>query len=387
MTDTNLQDISPNWVNPSELWTPQETDDKKQAKQEFFFFSKVTTIEKYNFYEYLWVLIDWGVNISESILSTGQKIRNPFFKQKIEELSMFVESGDPLSKSMKKIPQVFDSGEVAIIEAWEQTGTLTTSLFKLSEELKKNYALTQKVKWALTYPAIIFVFLILSVIIVLTYVIPAIKPLFETAQVELPLATQALVATSDFIRSKFLYLIVLFIGLFIVFTGWKNTEKGRAALDDFYLHFFLIWPVYRNYIVSIISSNLGTLIGSGVNVIKALTLVWRVSKNLVYESLFTAVIDKVSKGYRITDAMKEIDPNGYYFPHDFIQMLAVWEKTATLEKVCGKVNDQYTREVDYSLANLTKWIEPIAILIAWAFVLWFAFAIFGAILKVTQTVS
>jgi type IV pilus assembly protein PilC len=88
---------------------------------------------------------------------------------------------------------------------------LTTSLFKLSEELKKNYALTQKVKGALTYPAIIFVFLILSVIIVLTYVIPAIKPLFETAQVELPLATQALVASSDFIRSKFLYLIVLFI--------------------------------------------------------------------------------------------------------------------------------------------------------------------------------
>jgi type II secretory pathway component PulF len=84
----------------------------------------------------------------------------------------------------------------------------------------------------------------------------------------------------------------------------------------------------------------------------------------VYESLFTAVIDKVSKGYRITDAMKEIDPNGYYFPHDFIQMLAVGEKTATLEKVCAKVNDQYTREVDYSLANLTKWIEPIAILVA-----------------------
>jgi type II secretory pathway component PulF len=85
--------------------------------------------------------------------------------------------------------------------------------------------------------------------------------------------------------------------------------------------------------------------------------------------------------------MKDIDPNHFFFPNDFIQMLAVGEKTATLENVSKKINDQYTREVDYSLASMTKWIEPLAILLASVFVLWFAFAIFGAILKVTQTVG
>ncbi len=386
MNDTIFQEHTPLQENS----LPQEDENqenKKKKTPEFFLFSRVSMIEKYNFYEYLWVLIDGGVNISESITSTGQKIRNPFFKQKIEELSLFVESWDPLSKSMKKIPQIFDSWEIAIIEAWEQTWTLTNSLFKLSDELKKTYALTQKVKGSLTYPMIIFIFLLLSVIIVLTYVIPAIKPLFDNAQVELPLATKALVATSDFIRLKFLYLIVFAFWGVILFAGWKNTEKWHAALDNFYLNFPLIGNVYRNYIISIISSNLWTLIGSWVNVIKALTLVGKISKNLIYESLFTSVIEKVSKWYKITDAMKEVDPHSYFFPHDFIQMLAVWEKTATLEKVCEKINAQYTREVDYSLANLTKWIEPIAILFAGGFVLWFAFAIFWAILKVTQTVS
>jgi type IV pilus assembly protein PilC len=84
--------------------------------------------------------------------------------------------------------------------------------------------------------------------------------------------------------------------------------------------------------------------------------------------------------------MKEVDKTTWFFPWDFIQMLSVWEKTATLDKVSQKIYNQYSREVEYSLGNLTKWIEPIAILFAWAFVLWFAFAIFGAILKVTQTV-
>lgn len=360
---------------------------EEEKKQDFFLFKKVSVVEKYNFYEYLGVLIDWWVNISEAIISTGQKIRNPFFKQKIEELSMFVQSGDPLSKSMKKIPQIFDNGEITIIEAGEQTWTLTSSLFKLSEELKKMYALKQKVKAALTYPMIIFIFLLLSVVIVLAYVIPAIRPLFENANVELPFATKALVATSDFIRHDFIYLIVLAIWGILFFTGWKNTEKGKMSIDSFLLNFLLIGTVYRNYIVSIIASNLWTLIGSWVNVIKALNLVGRIPKNAIYEALFIAVVERVAKGYRITDAMKEVDPNGYFFPHDFIQMLGVGEKTATLEKVCGKINDQYIREVDYSLANLTKWIEPLAILFAAIFVLWFAFAIFWAILKLTQTVG
>ena len=74
--------------------------------------------------------------------------------------------------------------------------------------------------------------------------------------------------------------------------------------------------------------------------------------------------------------MKAVDPETKYFPLDFLQMLSVGEKTASLDKMSLKMNTQYEKEVDYALTNFTKWIEPIAILIAGVFVLWFAFAIF-----------
>lgn len=90
----------------------------------------------------------------------------------------------------------------------------------------------------------------------------------------------------------------------------------------------------------------------------------KTTDNAVYESLFTAIIDKVSKGSKITDAMNEVDAHHQFFPTDYIQMLSVGERTASIETVTKKMSDQYTREVDYSLGNLTKWIEPIAILIA-----------------------
>jgi type IV pilus assembly protein PilC len=118
-----------------------------------------------------------------------------------------------------------------------------------------------------------------------------------------------------------------------------------------------------------------------------LNLVSKAINNIEYQELISLISNEVSKWNKITDAMQELDKNGKYFTPDFIQLFSVWEKTASLDVVTKKISSQYSIEVDNSLWNLTKWIEPIAILIAWFFVIWFAFAIFWAILKVTETVS
>lgn len=359
----------------------------KQEKKNFYLFKKVKVMDKYNFYEYLSVMLDGGVSISETLESVQSKIKNEFFKEKINELLSYVASWDSFSKSMKKIPQVFQSSEISIIEAWETTGKLTDSLAKLSEDLRKTHELRAKVKWALTYPTIILLFLVASVVAVLLFVIPSIKPLFDTAEVELPTSTKALIWASDFISNNFLLIALFFITVWVLLVWYKNTEKWRANIDYMLLHIPLVWKVYKNYILSSIASSIWTLIGAGVGVLKALTLVSNSLNNAVYKTLLDDVIVKVSSGNKIVDSMQEVDEENLFFPADFLQMLSVWEKTASLEKVTKKISVQYNREVDYSLSNLTKWIEPIAIMLSGVFVLWFAFAIFGAIMKVTQTVS
>ncbi len=351
-----------------------------------FLSRKPSLVDKYNFYEYVSVMLDGGVTISEILESVQIKVKNEYFREKIVQLQTFVSSGDSFSKSMKKLPQIFAGSEVSIIEAGEATGKLAWSLSSLSENMRKSYELRRKVKSALTYPSIIFLFLFVSVIIVLTYVIPSITPLFETAEVELPVATQALVATSDFIRFNFGALILVLAAAGVLLFWYKNTEKGKANFDYMYLWLPLVGTVYKNYILSTLSLSLWNLIGSGVPVVKSLTLTSKSLNNVVYESILQEVIISVSWGNKIVDSMEQVDEHHEYFPQDFLQMLSVWEKTASLEKVSKKINEQYTREVNYSLQNLTKWIEPLAILIAGVFVIWFAFAIFGAILKVTQTV-
>ncbi len=348
---------------------------------------KVWLIDKYNFYEYISVMLEWWVGVTESLESVNSKINSPYFKSKIRELITYISSWDSFSKSMKKIPSIFQSSEISIIEAGESTGQLSKALMKLSEDLKKIHDLKNKIKTALTYPLIIFLFLFLALSIVLTYVIPSIKPLFAEAGVELPFATKALLATSDFMINN-VWFIFLFIASLIVFFIWyKNTKTWSLAIEGFLFDLPLIWKIYKNYILANIASNLATLIWSWINIVKALTLVSKSTNSLIYIDLFEDIIMKVSKWGWIVKSMEEVDPQKEYFPSDYLQMLSVWEKTANLESICLKINKQYEKEVDYSLARLTKWIEPIAILFAWIFVLWFAFAIFWAILKVTQTVS
>lgn len=354
--------------------------------QNFYFQRRVSLVDKFNFYEYLSVMLDGWVTISETLSSVQSKIQNRFFKEKILELQTYVSSGDSFSKSMKKIPQIFSSGEISIIESWETTGKLSKSLSHLSENLRKTYDLQSKIKGALTYPAIIFLFLLAAIVIVLTYVIPSVSQLFETSEVSLPLATRALIATSNFVIYNWPYIILFVAASALSFYAYKNTEKGQMTLDHFLLSLPLVGKVYKNYILAALATNLWSLIASWVPVMKSLTLTSKSLNNMVYEVYLREVVEKVSQGQKIVDSLQEVDPEHEFFPLSFLQMLSVGEKTASLESVTQKLTEQYTREVNYSLASLTKWIEPLAILVAGIFVLWFAFAIFGAILKVTQTV-
>lgn len=364
-----------------------ENDNLDLEQESFTFFKSVPTKDKYNFFEYLAVMLDSWVWMWEALTWVTEKLDNVYFKQKINEIFVFISSWDSLSKAMKKNPYIFTKHEISIVEAWETTGSLSSALSSLSESIKKNDALRKKVKSSLTYPFIIFIFLIAAITIVLTYVIPSLLPLFENSDTELPFSTQALIASSNFVINYYLIIFVLLFAFFVFIVGYKSTETWKRHIDNIILSLPLVWNVYRNYTISNISSIMWNLIWAWVSTMKMLKLTWKSSWSYVYEELFEEVIKRVESWSKIVDSMRDVDPDKFYFPNSYLQMLAVWEKTANMREINEKITDQYTREVDYSLSNLTKWIEPIAIAIASIFVLWFAFAVFGAILQVTEAVT
>lgn len=351
-----------------------------------YFWNKITPYDKAFFYEHLSNLIDWWVSLINALEWFLEKTTNPKLAREIANLLIFVDSWDNFSIAMKKLPEVFDAKEVAIVEAGESSWTMQKSFENLAIQLRDQEELKQKVKGALTYPIIIMVFLCVAVIVIMTYVIPKLTPLFVTAWIELPFATRTLIATSNFFINNFIILFVIVIALFFGIKSFAKTENGRNFFDSLLLKLPLISPIYKNYIIAQVSSNLWLLISSWIPILKTLSLAWLASNNLAYNKIITWVAKQVSMWKKLTQGFEEMDEDHYYFTNDFIQMISAWEKTSTVNKVCYKIHKQYTREVENSLSILIKWIEPSAILISWLFVTWFALAIFSAVLKITETV-
>lgn len=351
------------------------------------FWNRITLKEKALFYEHLSNLIDGGVTFIDALRSFCEKTENPLFYKYATELLMLVESGDIMSNAMKKLPRAFDRGEVSIIEAGEQSGTLQRSFSSLAEDLRNQETLSSKLKGALVYPAIILAFLVAAIMVIMVFVVPKLLPLFENAGTELPAVTVSLIATSNFVANNFLIIVFGIAGLVIGIFSYIKTYQGRKHFDTIILRVPLIGRVYRNYLIVRVSTTLGLLLGAGIPIIKTLRLTGESTNNLVYEEAVLQVSNLVESGMKIAESFEKVDPKHQIFTQDFIQLVGAGEKTSTINKVCVKIATQYTREVDASVTMLVKFVEPGAILFAGIFVLWFAFAIFSAVLKITDTVG
>ena len=352
-----------------------------------YFWNRITVKDRALFYEHLANLVEGGVTVMNATNSFLEKTQNPRLYQEVARLFLFINSGDSFSTAMKKLPTTFDRREIAIIEAGEASGTIQKSFMNLAKQLREQEELKKKITGALTYPLIIMVFLGIAVTVIMTYVIPKIQPLFVSNDVELPFATKSLIATSDFMINNFVLLLFVIIGAVVGLQAYMKTDSGRLFFHEIALKLPLVGDVYRNYLLARIASNLGILMAAGIPILKTFALTGESANNAVYGIAIADAIERITQGKKIVQSIRESDPEKRLFPNDFLQLMDAGEQTSTINKICVKISEQYTREVDSSVTTLVKWVEPLAILFAGVFVLWFAFGIFSAVLKITETVQ
>lgn len=348
-------------------------------------FSSIRSIslkDKILFYESVANLLDGWVTLLSALRGFSWRLQPWAFKEWIDNTIFFIEWGDLMNVAMRKIPNFYREKEIAIIESGEQTGMLRTTFEAIAQEMRTQEELRRKVIGALTYPFIIMIFLGLALIVVMTYVIPQIMPIILEMTTEIPFSTRSLVAVSSFLSHNILLLILGTTGLGLMLYGYANTDHGRRYFDREKIIFPIIGWIYRNFIVVQVMSTFHLLSSSGVSVVRALRLTWASSGNRIIEDLFWNIADNVSKWQKISESMRAMDKESIIFKPDILQMIESAEQTSTVHSVTEKIAEQYRREVDASLSVMVKFVEPIALLMAWVFVLWFAIAIFSAIMEV-----
>ncbi len=303
-------------------------------------------------------MIDAGLPLIQGLTILGDQSENKSLKKVLQQVTKDVEGGSSLADALKKHPQVFNDLYVNLVAAGETGGILDTILQRLAFYIEKAEKLKSRIKGAMTYPAVVVAIAILVVGVIMVFVIPVFKELFESFGSALPAPTQMVVDISDFVKTKILYIILGFGLLIYLFKLYRKSASGRKQTDALALKLPIFGPLLKKVAVARFTRTLGTMITSGVPILDALEIVARTSGNVILEQVIYGVRASISEGQTIADPLSESG----VFPPMVVQMIAVGEATGALDTMLEKIAEFYDQEVDVAVDALTSLLEPMLLL-------------------------
>jgi len=310
-------------------------------------------------------MIEAGLNVVSSLVILEEQTDDPYFAMVIKEIRADVEGGLLLSQALSRHPKIFSRLYVAMVEAGEAAGILDQVLDRVAFQIEKETQIKRRVKGAMMYPTMVFIFATLVLIGLLLFLVPVFVKIFGQLGGHLPTLTQYVVNMSNLLRSKYYIIFPGFGALIWGFRRGKKTEQGRRLWDRFKLRIPMrIGDTVLKVTMARFSRTLSTLVAAGVDIIKSLEITGQTAGNSVIEDALAGVRAKVHQGVPIAQPLIE----NSVFPPMVSQMVKIGEETGELEKMLGKIADFYEDEVDSAISTLTSIIEPLMMIMVGAMV-------------------
>jgi type IV pilus assembly protein PilC len=315
------------------------------------------------------------------VLSTQQ--REGPFRDAVTAIADDVEGGDSLSVAFSKHPHYFDHLYLNMVKAGEAGGILDQILERLAIFTEKAESIRGKIKGALTYPVVVMSFAALIVAGVMIFIVPKFEEVFKQMNVAMPPLTQGLLNVANFFK-RFWWVLLLVAGvLFFTYRFLLRVYAFRRVVHRVQLRLPVSGPLIKKTIVARFARTFGTLLGAGVPILDALTIIRDATANLVVGEALDDVHKNIKQGETITRPMQESG----VFDDIVVNMVDVGEQSGNLDRMLLKVADAYEREVDESVGVLFKVIEPVLIIGLAGVVGTIVVALFLPILKVMDTLS
>ncbi|GHT91894.1 type II secretion system protein F [Betaproteobacteria bacterium] len=281
---------------------------------------------------------------------------NPGVSRLLNEVRNEVEAGSSLAAAFSKFPLHFDKLFCNLVGAGEQAGILDDLLDRLATYKEKILAIKSKIKSALFYPTAIICVAFIVVAVIMLFVVPAFKSVFDDFGAELPGPTLVVMGISEFFVSYW-YIIfgVLFGAIFGTLTFYKRSLAMQISVDRGILKLPVVGDIVRKATIARWTRTLSTMFAAGVPLTEALDSVGGAAGNHVYLVATRHIQNEVGAGTSLTNAMQ----NSHAFPSMVVQMVSIGEESGQLDSMLGKVADFYEQEVDDAVAALSSLLEPI----------------------------
>jgi len=291
-----------------------------------------------------------------------------------------VKSGAPLSDALDDQGNVFSRFYLNMIRAGEAGGSLENVLERLADYLESSKELRDTVSTAMIYPVILMVISLVSVFLLLTFVVPQFTEMFENSGKELPLPTQVVVGTAEFLKA---YWWAIFAG-FLLLVAWVKFELSDSKRRRIWDYRFLKIPLINDLIVKIqvasFSRTLETLLGNGVTLLSALSIARETLTNVAIADTVEKAADSLKQG----GGMSEVLIDSGQFPKMALQMIKLGEETGRLQEMLAKVAIVYDKEIKTAIQRMLALLEPALIVILGIVIAGIIISILMAILSVND---
>jgi type IV pilus assembly protein PilC len=306
-------------------------------------------------------LIRAGVSIARSLRVCIAQCPDARLREALQAVLAEIEQGRSLSAAMSMRPREFSPLSVAMTQAGEAGGILDDVLERLASMLEKDLIMGKKVGAALAYPIVVLCAAIGLVFLLLATIVPTLGRFFNQLNVETPAGTRALLFAGDIVRNPIFWglAIAASVAVVLIFPIARRKPRHAAMLDAAYFRIPMIGPLRRKAVTARLARMLGSLLHSGVDVLRAIDVCAPVTGNAVYVQALRDLHEALRDGASIADQLERAK----IFDPMLLQMVRVGEETGTLDSMLLKTAEYYEYDVETITATLSSTIEPILLLI------------------------
>lgn len=333
------------------------------------------------FYGQLADLLKAGVPVLRALDVLARQTSNPMLAEVVREIREDVAGGTSLADSFSKHPSVFADLHVAMVRAGERGGFLEEVLARIADFAERQDELRNKLVGSMIYPAILVIVGTALIVVLLTVVVPELRPFLEKAHPNI--LTLAVFAACDVLKVYGLWMSFGLFAVVAIITALARTQQGRARLDYWKLRL----PVLGKTLVMIamcrFSRILGTMLNSGVPILQAL----RISRDSAGNQVLAAEIDKATENVQKGGLISEPLSQCRLLPLDIVDMIAVAEESNNLETVLVQIADTNERRTARMIDVGVRLVEPILLVIMAGVIAVIAVALLVPILTLSSTMQ
>jgi len=324
-----------------------------------------------------------GIPLTEALEVIAEETDDKGLKKVLVDVREGIIGGDSFSLALLPYQRMFPPFFIDMIRGAELTGNLDGVLDEVAAYIKRDIEAKKKIKSAMTYPIIVLIMALVTVVILSVFVLPRFETFFASFDATLPLPTRMMLGVTDFFGSWWWALLLGFAGLCALLVAATRTAKGRRTKDRMVLRTPAVGQLVRYGIVERFCRLMGTMMTAGVPLPDAMLVLAQGTKNMVFQERLAEVRTAMMRGEGLAKPLG----SSRLFPTTVIQMIRVGEDTGTLDEQLGVAARYYGEELEYKIERVTALFEPAVIVVMGLTVGFVAVALISAMYGIYRQVQ